>query len=415
MLLKEIKKNTSIPLLILYILLSRIFVYRGIDWYGGLGGGLGQIYYFLLGCVMIYCSRTAKYTCSKTSIYYSVLGLTILFFCSILVGFVVEDQSFYYSFKGLCSFSYTPILFYFLLHNKQYDNKIIIGTLLSLFIVYLFIYGYSYMIFPSYRFGMVSDIDEGLLKDFETRGVYRTGIPYEDLIAIFFFYVVSNDKIKGNKRFLLFFILLFLTIIRGTRFIIAGTLFVGVLLYMKQAKGNILKYILCLAIIILSLMMCIEIFGIPPFIENYIELTDKDQDSGNDNIRIVMSMYYLFDFNTSLPEILFGHGIPVNSGFSMMKEDMKQYGFFADDVGYVEFYLNFGVVGILFLFGLLYRVIKTKVPRDFLFAKYYIYYIFITMLCGSYFLNNVVLIVTMLYLIEHNKIIKNNKIWKELL
>lgn len=414
MLLKEIKKNTPISLLILYILLSRIFVYRGIDWNGGLGGGLGQIYYFLLGCIMIYYSRKAKYTCSKTSIYYSVLALTILFFCSIVVGFVFEDQSFYYSFKGLCSFSYAPILFYFLLHNKQYDNKIIIGTLLSLFIVYLFIYGYSYMIFPNYRFGMVSDIDEGLLNDFETRGVFRTGIPYEDLIAIFFFYVVSNDKIKGKYRFLLFFILLFLTIIRGTRFIIAGTFFVGVLLYMKQARGNFLKYISCLAIIVLSLMMYIEIFGIPPFIENYIELSAKNQEEGNDNIRVVMSMYYLFDFNSSLPEIIFGHGLPVNSAFSVAKENMTQYGFFADDVGYIEFYLYFGVVGIFFLFGLLFNVIKTKVPRNFLFAKYYIYYVFITMLCGRYFLNNVVLIVTMLYLIEHNRIINNNKkIWKK--
>lgn len=409
MLLKEIKKNTSIPLLILYILLSRIFVYRGIDW----NGGLGEIFYLFLGCLMIFCSKTVQNNCSKGSIYNSVLALTIWFLCSILVGFFLENQSFYYSLRGLCSFSYAPILLYFLLHNKQYDNRIIIGTLLSLFVVYLFIYGYSYMIFPNYRFGMVSDIDEGLLYDFETRGVFRTGIPYEDLIAIFFFYVVSNDKINAKKRFLLFFILLFLTIIRGTRFLIAGTLFVSVLLYMKQAKGNILKYTLCLAIIILSLMMYIEIFGIPPFIENYIELSDKDQDSGNDNIRIVMSMYYLFDFNSSLPEILFGHGIPVNSDFSMIKEKLTQYGFFADDVGYIEFYLNFGVVGILLLLGLLYSVIKTKVPRDFLFAKYYIYYIFITMLCGRYFLNNIVLIVTMLYLIENNKIILNKKtIWK---
>lgn len=410
MLLKEIKKNTSIPLLILYILLSRIFVYRGIDWYGG----LSEILYLFLGCLMIYSSKTTKKNYSKGSIYNSVLALTILFLCSILVGFILENQSFYYSLRGLCSFSYAPILFYFLLHNKQYDNKIIIGTLLSLFIVYLFIYGYSYMIFPSYRFGMISDIEEGILNDFESRGVFRAGIPYEDLIAIFFFYVVSNDKIKVKYRFLLFFMLFFLTVIRGTRFIIAGTLLVGVLLYMKQAKRNILKYILCLAIIILSFMMYIEIFGIPPFIENYIELSDKDHDSGNDNIRIVMSMYYLFDFNTSFPEILFGHGIPVNSDFYMIKQKMTQYGFFADDVGYIEFYLNFGVVGILLLLGLLYSVIKTKVPRDFLFAKYYIYYVFITMLCGRYFLNNIVLIVTMLYLIEHNKIILNKKtLWKK--
>lgn len=412
--LKEIKKNTSIPLLILYILLSRIFVYRGIDWNGGLGGGLSQIYYFLLGCIMIYYSRTAKYTCSKTSIYYSVLALTILFFCSIVVGLVVEDQSFYYSFKGLCSFSYVPILFFFLLRNTKFNNNTIICTLFSLFVVYLLVYGYSYLIFPNYRFGMVSNIEEGILNDFNQRGVYRTGIPYEDLIAIFFFYIISSDRIKGKNRFMFFFILLFLTVIRGTRFIIAGTLFVGVLLYLKQAKGNFIKSLLSFVIILLLVLMYFQFFGVPSFIDNYIELSAKNQEEGNDNIRVVMSMYYLFDFNSSLPEIIFGHGLPVNSAFSVAKENMTQYGFFADDVGYIEFYLYFGLVGIFFLFGLLFNVIKTKVPRNFLFAKYYIYYVFITMLCGRYFLNNVVLIVTMLYLIEHNRIINNNKkIWKK--
>lgn len=400
-------KNASIPLLILYILLSRIFVYRGIDWTGGMGGGLGQMFYLFLGILIIYYSRNKYKMQQKGSIYNSVVALSIWFACSIFVALVNEGQTVYYSFKGLCSYAYVPILLFFFLYNRKVDNKTLVATLLSLFIVYLLVYGYSYMIFPNYRFGMVADTDEGLLRDFEMRGVFRAGIPYEDLITIFFFFVISNDALKKRTRIIFFFALLYLTMIRGTRFLMAGTLLFGVLLYLKRAKGNMFKSILVFLIVVLLLYMAIQIFGVPSFVENYIEISEKDQESGGDNIRILMSMYYLFDFNSSFSEILLGHGLPINSLFAQQKESMTLYGFFADDVGYIELYLYFGLIGIAILLYMLFSVVKTKVPRNYLFAKYYIYYIFVTMLCGRYLLNNMALVVTMLYLIEHNKIIKN--------
>lgn len=405
-------KQSSTPLLILFVLLSRLFVYRGIDWNGALGGGLGNILYFLLAIVMLKeCYGTKRII--KGNIYRGVVLLSVVFVGSIIIAFVNEGQSFYYSFKGLCSYAYVPVLLYFYLNAKQVDNNTLIRTLVVLFLIYLIIYAYSYAIFPDYCFGMVSNIEEGLLNDFENRGVFRTGIPYEDLITIFFLYVVSN-KLENRHRLMLFFFLLFLTVIRGTRFIIAGTFLLGFLLYLKQAKGNILRSFLGLLIVILIIYMYFQIAGVPSFLENYIELSQKDQESGEENIRVLMTMHYLFNFDASWTEILFGHGLAVKSSFADIKQNLTQYGFYADDVGYVEFYLYFGILGIAGLFYLLYSVVKTKVPRQFLFAKYYIYYIFVTMLCGRYLLNNMALFVTMLYLIEHNKIVLSNKsLWKK--
>lgn len=401
------------PLLIFLILLSRLFVYRGVDWNSGLGGGLGQMYYMVLAVILLACSYTKRVSCHG-EIYKSVSILTVIFIGSIVVAFINEGQGVYYSIKGLCNYAYVPILLYFYLNKKQIENKAVIYTLVVLFIIYLIIYGYSYAIFPDYRFGMVSDIEEKLLNDFETRGVLRAYIPYEDLITIFFFYIISNKLKNGKYKLMVFFFLCFLTIIRGTRFIIAGTFLVGFFLYFKQIKGNVLKSVLGLLIVLLIIYMYVQIFGLPPFFDNYIELSQKDQDSGEENIRILMTLYYLFDFDASWSAILFGHGLPVKSTFADMKTDLMQLGFYADDVGYVELYLYFGVIGIISLFYLLYNVVKTEVPRQFLFAKYYIYYIFVTMLCGRYLLNNMALIVVMLYLIENNRIITNRKIiWRK--
>lgn len=397
---KRVIIGKILPLFLVMLFLSAFMGYRGIEY-------TNIVYICLFACFAMFCAYLGIRHYKKYSSPYdlSIIAFIVIIYLSFIPGAIWGGQSVYYSLRGAFSVLYTPIFLYIFLNEKKYTEDELKHCFICFFIIYLVIYAYSYLVFPDMPFGMNENEMEKIEKDFAQRGVLRLYIPFEDLIALGIFYFINNPLKNRRHNMIVLVVLLLLTLLRGTRTVMAMTLVFGGLLFLKKStKKTTMSTRLIRGVEIAAIAICIflafKFTGLSQMFSSYAEISANDLDSGEDYIRVVMAGFYLLQYNNSIGEYIFGHGIPVSGDFQRDVANNAEVGLYPDDVGYVEMFLNFGIVGILILVWILVAVISRKVKPECWYAKYYVYYLYVVSFMGRYMLFNLILFTAMLYVIK---------------
>jgi len=121
------------------------------------------------------------------------------------------------------------------------------------------------------------------------------------------------------------------------------------------------------------------------------------------NVRVQAADFYLFHFSPNVFTKVFGNGVPeMRTSYGMYIWNIQMTkGFFMSDIGYIGLYSQFGLLAVLAYLLFISRTLKVKVPDEYLYCKYFLYYIFvISVIISSPFSNDFIIpIVLALYIL----------------
>ena len=153
-----------------------------------------------------------------------------------------------------------------------------------------------------------------------------------------------------------------------------------------------------------------------PFTSNIINLLTETTESqieetGNENIRILSFNYYTTVFNEgkTLP-IIIGNGVPSEtSSYGQKIVQANSVGLYENDIEYLQWYIYFGIIGLLALLYWGKTFVTLKIPSEYTFIKIFIAYIFIVMILGSHFFREIPMIAMLCYMLYHQNRLATSK------
>ena len=346
---------------------------------------------------MIISSLQSKYLDS------SVSRLIILALFTVFTALLFWGQTPYYSVRAISSVMLPLGVFYIL---KKYNVSIqeVLITIIILCIMHSILQIIGMLTFPNVVFGNAGEkAIERSMVDLEQRGVLRLAVPGTDFVPLVMFMVMVVAK-QRKIMYLLLIPLSIILLMRGTRTPFCITMFVCLCCYMLRMK----RKWLALVLLILSYISFSSLYNsllnstADNVIVNYVKMSEQQLDNDEEDIRVRMAKFYVLDFNEgNMLKDIFGNGIPGNSEYGKVVSRMSEaYHYYIVDVGLVEIFVYFGVLGFIAYFSLLRKVIKAEVIDTCIFAKLGIYYFFMILPTNSMLISNplpVALIIYVLY------------------
>ena len=140
-------------------------------------------------------------------------------------------------------------------------------------------------------------------------------------------------------------------------------------------KSSFIKKVLTILLIVSSIYIISQM----NFFQLLVKQTIEESDNKKDNIRVLAATYYLNDFSPNIFSMIFGNGVAYKESSLGSHTDHleKDLGYYQEDVGYIGFYSKFGLLAILAYLILIYKTYKVAIPDEYLYCKYYLYFIFI--------------------------------------
>ena len=165
---------------------------------------------------------------------------------------------------------------------------------------------------------------------------------------------------------------LIMIILSVTRQIIAITLILGTLFFLK--KSNIYQKII---FVITISLFTIYILPQIPIYKALVETTQNQIDNNKnkkEDVRIRAARFYLDEYQTNDITRIFGNGIP-SIGNSKWGDDFenttRNEGYYSSDIGWIGFYWHFGIITVLGVFILLFKAATIKKSPDHEYLTYY--------------------------------------------
>lgn len=384
-----------IPFLIFY----RCFNYKPFveaTWYNDFLS-LAYIVFFCCAVPVIF----RKY--SNTSISRCIKYLIFLFLGAIITGYLSSGQSLYNSLRAIGPTML--ICMYFIMIEYKISSRSIVQAFVIIFIINTIVHLFALGQFPDNVFAYSSVLADRAAGDEDSRGIIRVAAPASDFVILCIFFVL-NLRYKSKKFLLLLIPLFTLLVMRGTRTPLIMTILLCCLYVTWKFKN---KWVL-------FLIFFFAYFELPAaydsilksnsnnIIVKYVKLTNAQVSNSEDDIRFEMAKYYIFDYNRTPLQVFWGNGVPFGtSSYGQKISENCDNGYFMDDVGYVQVYIQYGILGILIYLLLLYKIIKTPVVREYEYAKLFVIYYFMVSITGCYLINQVYFMSFALYLMETNK------------
>ena len=274
-------------------------------------------------------------------------------------------QSLFDSFKGLTI--YLSYILFFLLLIWKTRVKDIEKIILILGIIYIVVYSITFLLYPLPIFGGNEQYDN-------SRGFQRIALSGSGFLFLFSFYSL-NQYVK--KRQFLWLILLAISIIYIIMLLTRTLMAVSIplLTLFMLRKSSFIKKILVIILISCSVYIVTQM----NFFNLLLEQTMEQSENKEDDIRVLSAAYYLYDFSPNTFSQIFGNGESYSES-SFGKETTylnKEQGYYQEDIGYIGFYSKFGLLAILAYLILIYKTYKVAISEEYLYCKYYLYFIFI--------------------------------------
>lgn len=398
--MKYIMDKTTWTIVLLYALWFNCFnFYIFADWAMTLGEIKEVI---LLFSTIVLFSSILKSTRSN-QLDKNVSQLIFMSIFSILVAFAFWSQSFYSSLRAVCGTMF-PLIVFFMMKRYQVPLESIKRAIVVICIIHGVLQVMGTITFPDHLFGFISDeAIERSLSDLENRGVLRLAIPGSDFVPMTIFIVM----VLGNKSktwYLLLIPLFVILLMRGTRTPFFFTSLICLLYYIMSIKRKFFAFIVGIFAYFLmnSLYENLLVSTDNNVIVNYVQMTHdqlESNNSGDEDVRVRMSKYYLFDFNKdNMLKNIFGNGIPGRGAYAEKTHYMSaNFGYWVVDVGFVEIFVYFGIIGLLVYFSLLKKAVMNKCSDDGMFAKLAIIYYYLILPTNSMLISNPIPVAIALY------------------
>lgn len=331
-----------------------------------------------------------------------IFPILLLLIAELISGFSAVysyGQSIMDSLKALLLyFSYILFILLLIWKFKTKDIERIFVILASFYIV---AFAISFLIYPLQIFDVNGYDDE--------RGFQRIAINGSGYLFLLGFYSLNQYFIKKNIYWLVVYaITLVFIIMTLSRMLIAVSLLLSTLYFLR--KSSIIKRIAS----ILILSFCMYMVSNISFVKNLIDITNKQQEQKEDDIRVQSANFYINDFSPNLFSRIFGNGIPYKeSQYSeLVKSYEEDYGYYISDIGWIGLYTKFGLLALLAYIIIIYKTFKISVPEKYVYTKYFLYFVFIiSIIIDAPFNNNFIpSIVFALYIasIQDNSNLKSN-------
>lgn len=325
---------------------------------------------------------------SKSLLEKAMILMYLVFFIALTVG-IMDGQYVDYALKGAAN-TYLMWGVYFYL-KRYYIPEDFIMRLIKLFIVGTFVVVIlCYIQFPNCWFGVSGDdVAEALLASAEDRGTMRFSIAGKFLVSLLIFYQLQSFTMSRKSIFRLATCFAFL-LLAGHRvpFVVTALLSVLMIVFSKVIRTKTK-----IQLVGMMAILCSLVFVIPAtknIIDKQTALTEEGGANGvgDDNIRIRMATYYLTEFNAphDLYHKILGNGIyfPNSGEYAKRIEALQDAHFFLVDVEYVQFYIYFGILGMIALLLWYISVLSIKIPKDYVYIKYFVIYIALSATTGGY-------------------------------
>jgi len=318
----------------------------------------------------------------------------LLFLGAILIS--AFSATFFWSQGLFDSFMALPlylsyILFFLLIVWKEPVDDIE-SVIIALGVIYLIVYSVTFLSFPTPVFGNIESFSTD-------RGFQRVMLEGRGFLFLFSFYALGRFY---NKREILWLGIFIVTVIGVmmllTRTLIAGSLILWTLYILRKSK-NINK-----VIAIVFIIGFVYLISQLNFSRLLFTQTMSQTENFNEYIRIKAVDYYLTEFSPNIYAKVFGNGEPFrNTGYAnYITYIEKVLGLYTSDIGYIGMYTKFGLLSVIAYIGLIIGTFRIEVKEEYLYAKYFLYFVFvISIIIDSPFSNSFISsIVLALYILS---------------
>lgn len=314
----------------------------------------------------------------------NISQLLIMFALSVVWAYVYWGQNMYQSIRGLTG-SCLLLVLYFLFKNKKVGIDSITKAVLILSAIYCICMAIAIATFPNCMFGDFSNslrTAEDFERTFEQRGAMRLPVPGADFVILAIFVVISKYK-EHPKMFLWLIPLIFFLLQRGTRTPIFLTVGIAIIYKIWSMKNKFFVIGLSVVLYIMSLAAFSLLLNSDSdnMIVKYIQMSNEQLENNKDeeDIRVQMAIYYMTEFNKgNILKSITGNGIPSGDSTYGKKRDylMDTKLFFVEDVGFVQIFVWFGLIGLFMYAKLLVKAIKIPRKQNYTYGFLYVVYLF---------------------------------------
>ena len=334
-------------------------------------------------------------------------NVALLIFMSVFSMFVALlfwNQSLYSSLRVVCSTMF-PLMTFFLLKHYNVTLNSIKKAIVLICILHGVLQIIGTITFPNHLFGYVNEeaIERSLI-DLEKRGVLRLSIPGSDFVPMTIFMVMVLGR-KIPKWYLLLIPLFLILLMRGTRTPFFFTSLICLFYYIMGIKRKIMVFLVGVTAYFALNLVYERLLDSTDdnALVNYVQMTHnqlESNDTGEEDIRVRMAKFFLFDFNEdNIFRVVLGNGVPGQGTYGYkMRYYSNNYSYYVVDVGFVEIFTYFGLVGIV-IYLLLFRkaVLITRISNNGMFAKLTILYFFLILPTNSMLISNPIPVAIALY------------------
>lgn len=323
---------------------------------------------------------------------------------SVFSAYLFWDQSPFLTIVS--SLSYFSFFFFFFLKRFKVKINLVEKVVWCLLVTYIICFTYAFLKAPTIVFAGYGASDSGLS---DSRGLFRIRITAMGAGPLYISYFMAISKFLKTKLkiWLMVIVVLFAFIaLQLGRQAILISFVLGFMYYFSKVSliKKVLLIFACYGLIWFSINKI-------PMVTNLIELSEKQIDSNEDeeDIRLQAYKFYMYEMPTNVFTGFFGKGmytlVKGNRYGDYINKNGRDKGLIPADVGYGYVYLLFGAFGIAIFFLISIKAYKQKVPEEYNYLKYYIYFLMISNFGASPLLLTIPtysMAVYILYVLEQN-------------
>jgi hypothetical protein len=240
----------------------------------------------------------------------------------------------------------------------------------------ILLYGTMFMICFFYQFTHKSIVIFGFKDEFRVdRGIERiifSGFGFLNLLIFMALNKLSNDNKFRFFWFVILIIGLTITVMQVTRQAIAAVFIVCVYHIVRDQsfERKIIVVIVAASSLIIVLNSNIKIV-------NKLLNQSEQNNTVTGNIRVKAAAYYFANYSPSFINQILGNGVPYNNStvYGLYRSKLEHKGFFDTDIGLVSFYIFFGIFALIAIVFLYFKSLFFDIPKDYMYLKYYVFYL----------------------------------------
>ena len=303
-------------------------------------------------------------------------------------------------------------IFFFYLLQMRVPVKTLENIVLVYGGVYIVLYFFQLANAHTVLFGMpVGGGDEWT----RMRGVIRIIFPGAGVFFLAVFIALTKLTSGEKKRLLwLSFVALglLIPILQVTRQFIAGIVLIYIIHFLRdQSMARKFVFTAIFGVAVMGILTSSH-----PAIKGLKEAQAHTKKTGSENIRLKAAEYFVFELSPNTLSKVLGNGVPYLDFSSYGKEVSKlnNRGLYLEDVGLVAVYAMYGILGIISYILIWVKSVTIPLPRKFHYAKYYLWFLFVTGFASLSLYHSYFLITTVFVLYIYQIVFEENQRLKAL-